>query len=160
MVSDSPQIEGVTQYLTWLQLVATRDRLETLLEQAAKDEVSYLDLLDRVLGEEVAAKNEARVRMAMQIAHFPLQRTLEDFDFSVQPSIDRTLVRELETGRCVAHGDNVLLLGPPGVSKTHLALALGVTAVTNGFSVAAMTADQLLDQLRRDDAPGLRRMQR
>ena len=99
MVIENPQIERVTGYLTRLQLVATRDRLEAVLQQAAKGESTYLDFLDRVLGEEVASKNEKRMKMGVQIAHFPLQRSLEDFDFSLQPSIDRTLIRELETGR-------------------------------------------------------------
>ena len=69
------------------------------------------------------------MKMGVQIAHFPLQRSLEDFDFSLQPSIDRTLIRELETGRYLANGDNVLLLGPPGVGKTHLAIGLGRRAI-------------------------------
>jgi len=62
---------------------------------------------------EVASKDVKRNRMATMIAHFPLKRTLEDFDFALQPSIDRKLVRELETGRFIANGENLLLLGPP-----------------------------------------------
>ncbi len=90
----NPQLERVTRHLTRLQLVGTRERLDTLLQQAAREEVSYLDFLDRVLTEEVAAKDEKRTRMGVQIAHFPLKRTLEDFDFAAQPSVDRKLVRD------------------------------------------------------------------
>jgi DNA replication protein DnaC len=154
MVSESPQLERVIQHLTRLQLVATRERLETLLQQAAKDETSYLDFLDRVLSDEVASKNEKRVKMGVQIAHFPLQRSLDDFDFAVQPSIDRKLVRELETGRFIANGENVLLLGPPGVGKTHLAIGLGRRAVETGASCLFLPATGLVAQLVRAENEG------
>ncbi|HQT96020.1 MAG: ATP-binding protein [Acidobacteria bacterium 21-70-11] len=154
MVIESPQLERVTHHLTRLQLVATRDRLEALLQQAAKEESSYLDFLDRVLGEEVASKNEKRMKMGAQIAHFPLQRSLEDFDFSLQPSIDRALVRELETGRYLANGDNVLLLGPPGVGKTHLAIGLGRRAITVGATCLFVPATGLVAQLLRAESEG------
>ena len=154
MVTESPQLERVTRYLTRLQLVATRDRLETLLQQAAKEESNYLDFLDRVLGEEVASKNEKRMKMGVQIAHFPLQRSLEDFDFAQQPSIDRTLIRELETGRYLANGDNVLLLGPPGVGKTHLAIGLGRRAIAVGATCLFVPATGLVAQLLRAESEG------
>lgn len=154
MVSEGPQIERVTRHLTRLQLVATRDRLEGLLQEAAREEVSYLDFLDHVLGEEVASKNEKRIRMGVQIAHFPLQRTLDDFDFAVQPSIDRKLIRELETGRFLAHGENVLLLGPPGVGKTHLAIGLGRRAIETGATCLFLPATGLVAQLFRAESEG------
>ena len=154
MVIENPQIERVTGYLTRLQLVATRDRLEAVLQQAAKGESTYLDFLDRVLGEEVASKNEKRMKMGVQIAHFPLQRSLEDFDFSLQPSIDRTLIRELETGRYLANGDNVLLLGPPGVGKTHLAIGLGRRAIAVGATCLFVPATGLVAQLLRAESEG------
>ena len=154
MVTESPQLERVTRHLTRLQLVATRERLETLLQQAAKAESSYLDFLDRVLGEEVASKDEKRMKMGIQIAHFPLQRSLEDFDFTLQPSIDRKLVRELETGRFLANGENVLLLGPPGVGKTHLAIGLGRRAIELGASCLFVPATGLVAQLLRAESEG------
>jgi DNA replication protein DnaC len=154
MVTESPQLERVTRYLTRLQLVATRDRLDTLLQQAAKEESSYLDFLDRLLGEEVTSKNEKRMKMGIQIAHFPLQRSLEDFDFALQPSIDRKLIRELETGRYLANGENVLLLGPPGVGKTHLAIGLGRRAIEVGATCLFVPATGLVAQLLRAESEG------
>ena len=150
----NPQLERVTRHLTRLQLVGTRERLDTLLQQAAREEVSYLDFLDRVLTEEVAAKDEKRTKMGVQIAHFPLKRTLDDFDFGAQPSVDRKLIRELETGRFLANGENVLLLGPPGVGKTHLAVALAVKAAHAGTSIYFTTMADLVAKLKTDESSG------
>jgi DNA replication protein DnaC len=147
-------MERVHRHLTRLKLTATRDRLDALLQRAAKDEGTYLDFLDHLLTEEVATKDEKRTRMMTQIAHFPLKRTLEDFDFALQPSIDRKLLRELETGRFIANGENILLLGPPGVGKTHLAIGLGRKVTAMGASCLFVPAMGLVAQLLRAEAEG------
>lgn len=149
-----PQMERVNRHLTRLKLTATRDRLDALLQRAAKADGSYLDFLDNLLTEEVASKDEKRTLMMTTIARFPLKRTLEDFDFDLQPSIDRKLVRELETGRFIANGENVLLLGPPGVGKTHLAIGLGRKVTAQGASCLFVPAMGLVAQLVRAEAEG------
>jgi DNA replication protein DnaC len=85
--------------------------------------------------------------MALTIARFPFVRTLEGFEFEAQPSIDPGKIRELATCRWVANGDNVVLLGPPGVGKTHLEVALGREAVARGYTVQFTTAMELLGSL-------------
>ncbi len=100
-----------------------------------------------MLSGEVASKQRKRVAMGIQIAHFPSVKTLEDFDFRFQPSIDPKLVRELATGRFLANGENVLLFGPPGVGKTHLAIGLGRACVEAGHSVLFTSATALLAAL-------------
>ena len=149
-----PQMERVNRHLTRLKLVATRERLDALLQEAARKELGYLDFLDHVLSEEAQAKDGKRTRMGIQIAHFPVVRTLEDFDFSLQPSIDKKLIKELETGRFIANGENVLLLGPPGVGKTHLAIALGRKAVERGASGLFVPALGLVAQMMRAENEG------
>jgi DNA replication protein DnaC len=149
-----PQLERVHRHLTRLKLTATRDRLDALLQRAAKSDGSFLDFLDNLLVEEVATKDEKRTRMMTQIAHFPLKRTLEDFDFALQPSIDRKLLRELETGRFIANGENILLLGPPGVGKTHLAIGLGRKVTAMGASCLFVPAMGLVAQLLRAETEG------
>jgi DNA replication protein DnaC len=84
-----------------------------------------------------------------KLAHFPFRRTLEGFDFPFQPSIDERQVRELATLAFAADAANVILLGPPGVGKTHLAVALGVQAIEHGYGVYFVKAQDLLDDLRR-----------
>ncbi len=121
----NPQMERIQSHLSRMKLTTTRDRLDGLLQEAARKELSFLDFLDLVLSEEAAAKDSKRTRMGIQIAHFPIRRSLDDYDFDLQPSLDRRLIRELETGTFIAHAENILLLGPPGVGKTHLAIGLG-----------------------------------
>jgi DNA replication protein DnaC len=144
----------VEERLLKLRLRAVAERLDGLLSQAARTEPTYLDFLDLILGEETDAKQKKRVAMGIQIAHFPAVKTLEEFDFKFQPAVDQKLVRELATGRFVANADNVLLFGPPGVGKTHLAIGLGRAVVEAGHSALFVTATALLAALARAQNEG------
>jgi DNA replication protein DnaC len=144
----------VEERLVKLRLRALAQRLDGILSQAARAEPTYLDFLDQILSEETEAKQQKRVAMGIQIAHFPTVKTLEEFDFKFQPSIDQKLVRELATGRFIAGAENVLMFGPPGVGKTHLAIALGRAAVEAGHSVLFVTATSLLATLSRAQLEG------
>ena len=144
----------VEERLLKLRLGAVAQRLDGILSQAARSEPTYLDFLDQILTEETEAKQKKRVAMGIQIAHFPALKTLEEFDFKFQPSVDQKLVRELATGRFIAGAENVLMFGPPGVGKTHLAIGLGRAAVEAGHSVLFVTATSLLAQLSRAQLEG------
>jgi DNA replication protein DnaC len=144
----------VVENLMKLRLGYAAERLDAMLSEAAKTEQTYLDFLDGLLREEVGSKQRKRIAMGIQIAHFPSQKTLEDFDFAFQPSVDRKLVMELATGRFVAQAENVLLFGPPGVGKTHLSIGLGRAVVEAGHSVLFVTATALLATLARAETEG------
>ena len=133
-----------------LKLAHLPDRLDGLAEEATKQGWTYLDFLDRLLAAEIEARSARDIAMKTKLAHFPATKTLEDFDFAFQPSINERQIRELATLRFVAQGENVLLLGPPGVGKTHLAIALGMLAISQGVSVYFLTVADLLDLLQRD----------
>jgi DNA replication protein DnaC len=147
MAIDHERLLGM---LTRLKLTAIRDQLDTLLDEAARRELSLREALAFLIEREVARKDERRIEMAIKIAHFPTVRDLDGFDFAAQPSLDKTQMRELAACRWVAHGAALLLLGPPGVGKTHLAIALGVKAVAAGFSVGFYRLEDLLHVLKRD----------
>lgn len=137
----------VEAHLLRLRLGSVAPRLDAILSEAARKEPSYLAFLDSLLSEELDAKQKKRVAMGIQIAHFPVVKTLEEFEFKFQPSIDAKLVRELATGRFIANAENVLLFGPPGVGKTHLAIALGRAAIETGHTALFITATALIASL-------------
>lgn len=144
----------VLDHLARLRLGHLAQRLDAALSEAARTEPTYLAFLDRILGDEIGAKQRKRVTMGIQIAHFPAVRTLDTFEFKFQPSIDEKLVRELCTGRFIANGENVLLFGPPGVGKTHLAIAIGRAAIEVGNAVLFTSATALLAALAKAESDG------
>jgi len=136
--------------LARLQLSGIRDQLDSLLDEAARANLSARETLILLCEREIARKDHRRIDMALKLAHFPAVKELAGFDFEAQPSIDPKQIRDLAASRWIANGENVLLLGPPGVGKTHLAIALGREAILAGYSVQFTTAMALVAGL-----PGL-----
>jgi len=118
-----------------------------LLQDATTTEATYGDFLEAVLTEEVSSKAEKNVTMRTHLARFPFVKTLEAFDWSYQPALDKKQVQGLATCRFIETGENVILLGPPGVGKTHLAVGLGLKAIQHGYRVLFTTAAAMLATL-------------
>ena len=150
----TPLFDRLRAHCHRLRLHRLEVELPTLLEQAAKRDLPYADFLDELLTLEVGSKAEKHLAMRVAMARFPFQKTLDAFDFKFQPSIDPKVIRELATGRYLEGGDNVLLLGPPGVGKTHLAVALGLQACAHGVRVLFTTATGLIATLGKAFAEG------
>jgi len=142
-------IERLQGTLQSLGLSAIEAKLEGLLERASKSESSYADFLAEVLGTEADARRQRYLKTRLQLAHLPYVKTFEQFDFSFQPSIDERQIRELRTLRFVHEASNVVLLGPPGVGKTHLAVALAEASIQAGQAAYFMTAHDLVADLGR-----------
>jgi DNA replication protein DnaC len=132
-----------------LGLARMADLLPSYAEEAAKESLTYTDFIARLLDAEMEHRYQRYTTAFMKLARFPFQRTLGDFDFSFQPSIDERQVRELATLGFVDGATNLLLLGPPGVGKTHLAVALGIEAVKRRISTYFVTAQELISDLRK-----------
>lgn len=146
-MSGVTSIERLQEQMRRLKLTRTADELPSLLDSASKHEQSYRDFLDELVGRELSAKHERHTAMKTTMARFPFHKTLESFDFKFQPSIAPKVIQELATGRFLADADNVLLLGPPGVGKTHLAVGLGLKACALGYRTAFVTAAGLIASL-------------
>ncbi|MBK9997520.1 MAG: ATP-binding protein [Nitrospira sp.] len=143
------QLERLREQLTRLRLLKSRERLDALLQEAAAKDLSYADFLDQVLGEEVAAKAEKNITMRTSLARFPFVKSLEAFDFTYQPSLDKKHLQQVATCHFIEHGENVVLLGPPGVGKSHLAIGLGLKAIEQGYRVLFTTAAAMIATLAR-----------
>lgn len=142
-------IDRLRGHLATLGLKAMDAGLENLLEVASRGEPRYADFLADTLGCEVEARRTRYLRARLQLAHLPFVKTFADFDFGFQPSIDERQIRELRTMRFVHEASNVILLGPPGVGKTHLGVALAEAAIQAGFGAYFITAHQLVADLGR-----------
>ena len=143
------QLERLQEHLQRLRLFKSRDRLEALLQEATHKELTYADFLDQVLTEEVASKTAKHVTMRTQLARFPFVKGLDAFDFSYQPSLDKKQVQTLSSCHFIEHGENLVILGPPGVGKTHLAVGLGLKAIERGYRVLFTMAAALITSLTR-----------
>jgi len=145
------ELEGL---LEKLKMETLAPQLDAILEQAAKRDLGYREFLTEVLGTEWSGRNLKTTEGRMRLSRFPWIKTLEGFDFSFQPSIDRKVIRELASLSFVGRAECVVFLGPPGVGKTHLAIALGVKAVEAGHSALFLTAEELNMRLSRARATG------
>src|SRR2546428_6190647 len=139
----------LTALLEKMKLEHLADQIDAVCEQAAGKDLDYKSFLAQALETEYRGRflrgTEARIKQA----RFPWVKTLDQFDFDFQPSLDRKLVRELAGLSFVERAHNVVLLGPPGVGKTHLAIALAMKAVEAGYSALFLTLEQLMTRLTR-----------
>jgi DNA replication protein DnaC len=142
-------VERLQAALETLGPKAVEARLENLLEEAAKKEPSYADFLQDLLSCEVEVRRTRYLRARLQLAHFPFVKTFEQFDFGFQPSIDERQIRELRSLRFIHDASNVIFLGPPGVGKTHLSIALAEAAIRSGLGAYFITAHDLAGDLGR-----------
>ncbi len=140
------ELNGLLQKLKMEHL---SDNLDSLCEQAGKRDLNYREFLAEALATEWGGRHQKGLESRLKQARLPWLKTLEQFDFSFQPSIDRKVVRELAGLAFVERGENVILLGPPGVGKTHLAIALTVKAAEAGHRVLFLSLESLMSKLKR-----------
>ena len=154
--------EELLPVLKKLRLSGVRETLDLRTQQAVEDSLGYAEFLYRVLSDEVERREAKQLDVRLRRANFGHDKTLEDFDFSFNPSVPKSKVIDLATCSFVREHENVLFLGPAGVGKSHLAQALGHRACRAGFKVMHVTAHDMLKQLRaaRGDATYDRRLLR
>lgn len=124
------------------------------LEYATREESTYLRFLNRLLDDESDARRRRSEETRLKLSCLPPRKTLAEFDFSFQPGLDDRQIRELATLSFIHRQENVILLGPPGFGKSHLAIGLACEAIEQGLSVYFISMDRLLNDLRKADREG------
>lgn len=144
---DATMYDRLKENLVKLRMNHTLEILDNYLERALKDDLNIVEVLDHLFLEEARNKNTRAVEQQIKLSGFPFKKTLDTFDFTFQPSIDRAVLDELATMRFVANAENVVLLGPPGVGKTHLAVGLGMIAARCRISTYYVNCHTLITQM-------------
>jgi DNA replication protein DnaC len=147
----APPADGLPSMLAYLTRVLKTPTIgrcwEELAGQARDENWSHEEYLAALLQRQVADRESAGTIMRIRIAHFPQIKTLEDFNLDHLPSLRRDVLAHLATGTFVPKAENMILLGPPGIGKTHLAIGLGVKAAHAGYSVLFDTASNWIARL-------------
>jgi DNA replication protein DnaC len=133
--------------LDYLQLPRAAECFATLADEAKEQGLSHVEYLAKVVAEQASATINRRLAARLRYARFPYRRTIADFDFSFQPSVDRKLVEDLASLRFIKEQRPVVFLGQPGCGKTHLAVALATLAVEAGYQGYFTTGDDMVRQL-------------
>lgn len=139
--------EALKDDLGYLQLERAAECFAPLAEQAKTEDWSHVEYLARVIAEQSMATSNRRLAARLRYARFPFRKTIEDFDFDFQPSIDRKLVEDVGTLRFIGENRPLLFLGQPGCGKTHLAVAIAARAVEAGYRGYFTNADEMVAAL-------------
>ncbi len=142
-------LEKSRLHLEELGLLNAASLLDSLLERAQHKNSTYLDFLNELLETELSERQKRNIEVRFKLARLPYRKTLSEFDFTFQPSVDEKLIKELATMAFVHRAENVIFLGPPGVGKTHLAVALSVEALLQGIPVYFITLSKLIEDLKK-----------
>lgn len=130
-----------------LKLTTFESILDNYLEIAAKENKSTIEILDYLVDQEFKSKEGRSLALRMRKAGFPMEKSLDEFDFEFQPSIDKKNIKDNASLKFIHNAENIVFLGPPGVGKTHIAISLGIEAVKAGFRVQFINASVLVERL-------------
>ena len=143
MSADTSLYQQLRSQLTYLRLDAAAEALPATLDDAQKAKLTHTAFLSKLLAVEVETTEQRRLKGRLRFACLPAPWTFDNFDFDAQTSVDRKLVEDLATLRFIEEAGNVLLIGPPGVGKTHISIALAHKAMHSGYRVYYTTAADL-----------------
>lgn len=132
-----------------LKLSKMREILPNYMESAVKNEKSATDIMKELTDEEIAFREERARQINLTISHFPFHKTIDDFDFSYQPSINKSQILDLLTLRFIEQNENILFIGSSGVGKTHLATSIGMEASSKRYSTYFIHFNTLMEKFKK-----------
>ena len=147
-------MDRIESNLVRLKLSKINEIVTALAGAAEEQGKSYLTFLDELLEEEVSAKEQRRIETSLKISGLPFIKSIDEFDFAFQPSLDKQKIMGLFDLSFIRQKGNVIFLGPPGVGKTHLAVSLALKACQAGMSIYFTTMGDLIVKLRKDHEAG------
>lgn len=130
-----------------LKLSGIAKTLEVRNEQAIKEKLSYMEFLELLIEDELANRKDNSYKKRFQKAHFPFTKTLEEYDFNFQPTLNRQEIYNLATCEFIRKKENVVFIGPPGTGKTHLSISIGIKALQQGYKVIFTTVSDMMGAL-------------
>ena len=139
--------ERLCEHLHSLKMETSLSHLDAILEEGTRQKQPSIEVLEKLLALEVQSRFQKRVEVNICFSGLPMKKCLEDFDFKAQPAVPEQTFAELATLRFLAHGENVILIGPCGVGKTHLAIGLALKALSRGHRVNFLTLHQLVSKV-------------
>jgi len=143
-MSANTTVASLKTYLADLAMPGSLEVIDSLMERLDKGTVSAAEAMEQLIGAQVVLKRQRRLSIALQSSKLQSVKKLDTFDFSFQPSIDRTQILSLHELTFIERKENVIFLGPAGVGKTHLAISLAVTAMERGYKVYFTTLSNLV----------------
>lgn len=142
-------LNELLNHLEALKLFGVKENVNQYLDLMADGKITPLDALNELFKKEMKRREDVAEIACVKVANFPFQRSLEEFNFDFQPSIDKRKIMDLATLRFLETNENIVFYGTPGVGKTHLAVALGTIAAKQRYSVYFITFHELINQLRK-----------
>jgi len=147
-------LDRIQSSLSRLKLSRMVEILGQVIKTSEEEGKSYLSFLEELLEEEVACKEQRRVETALKISGLPFIKSIDEFDFTFQPKLNRQKVMSLFDLTFIREKGNVIFLGPPGVGKTHLAVSLALKACQAGMSIYFTNMEDLIRKLKKDHEAG------
>lgn len=144
----------LVKQLSQLKLAGIIKTADVRNQEAVKSNLSYVEFLELLIEDEISNRKDNSFKKKLYRAHFPYTKTLEEFDFTFQEKLDKRQIFELATGNFIRKKENAVFIGPPGVGKTHLSIAIGLKAATQNFNVLFTTVADMLFNIVASKADG------